>query len=228
MNARNVAVAASIAFLAASAAAQANVAQSAAQTVQVVQSRAQNAALLKQYTWTERLDFMVNGQQKDLRLELCNFGPDGKLQRTVLNDQSAPLPGGFFRRKIAENKRKDVETYLKGLGELLRQYTLPTAGAVLDFMDSAATTPGPGGQVLMTGQNVVQPGDSMTIWVDAMTKKTRKVAVSTSFQGNPVNLTATFKTLPNGLNYPAYADLTVPPKGYTILVQNFDYQMNGM
>lgn len=228
MKIRHVAAGLAVGLLSTGATAQGNVAQSAAQTVQVEQSRAQNAALLKKYTWDERIDFMVNGAQKDLRLDIVNFGPDGKIQRTVMNDQSAPLPGGFFRKKIAEGKKKDLEQYIQGLGKLLHQYALPTPGAVLNFLDSAATMPAPNGQLMMTGQNVVQPGDSMTIWIDATTKKTRKVTVATAFQGDPVNMTATFATLPNGLNYPGYAELTVPSKGYQVLVQNFNFQQNGM
>ncbi len=214
--------------MASGAAAQGNVAQSAAQTVQVMQSRAANAALLKQYTWNERIDFLVNGQEKDLRIDLVNIGPDGKLQRTVLNDQSAPLPGGFFRRKIAEDKKKDVQKYIQGLSELLHQYTLPSPGAVMNFLDAASTVPVGPGQLMVTGNNVVQPGDSLTIYLDAATKRTQRVIVSTTFQGNPVNLSATFATLQSGLNYPAYADVTVPAKGYMIRVQNFNYQQNGM
>ena len=160
MHVRKLAVAAVVGLAASAAIAQGNVAQSAAQTVQVVQSRAANAALMKQYTWNERIDFLVKGQQKDLRIDLVNFGPDGKLQRTTLNDQSAPLPGGFFRKKIAEDERKDVEKYLKGLGELLHQYTLPTPGAVMNFLDSAVPVPSGPGQLMVTGMNVVQPGDS--------------------------------------------------------------------
>ena len=209
-----------------SAVAQGNVAQSAAETVQVVQSRAQNAALMKQYTWNERIDLIVNGQQKDLRIDLVNFGPDGKLQRTVLNDEHSPLPGGFFRRRIAEKKVKELEKYLKGLRGLLYEYTLPTPGAVMNFMDTATTMPAPNGQLMMTGQNVVQPGDSLTVWVDAATKKTLRTAVTTAFQGSPVNLTASFATLPSGLNYVAYAEVTVPAKGYAIQVQNFDFNRN--
>jgi hypothetical protein len=228
MHASRVIVVAALAFHAAAASAQANVGENAAKTVQVVQARAQNAALLKQYTWTERIDFQVNGTQKDLRLDLCNFGPDGKLQRTIMNDQSAPLPRGFFRRAIAKSKKEDMEKYIKGLGQLFHQYALPTPGAVLNFMDSAATMPSGPNQLMMTGQNVVQPGDSLTIYVNATTQKTERVAVSTSYQGNPVTLTATFATLPNGLNYPAYAEIEVPAKGYDILIQNFNYQMNGM
>jgi hypothetical protein len=228
MHAPRIIAVAALAFHAFATSAQGNVAQSAAQTVQVMQTRAQNAALLKQYTWNERIDFMVNGQQKDLRIDLVNFGPDGKLQRTVLNDQSSPLPGGFFRRRIAENKKKDMEKYIQGLSALLHQYTLPTPGAVLNFLDAATTVPAPGGQLMITGQSVVQPGDTLTIWIDATTRKTKRFAVTTAFQGNPTTMTATFNSLPNGLNYPAYAEVTVPAKGYDMLLQNFDYQQNGM
>ena len=52
--------------------------------------------------------------------------------------------------------------------------------------------------------------------------------MNTAFQGDPVNLTATFATLPSGLNYPAYAELLVPSKGYDVQVQNFNFQQNGM
>jgi hypothetical protein len=211
-------------LLARPATAQGNIALSAAQTVQVVQSRAQNAALMKQYVWDERIDFLVNGQQKDLRIDLVNFGPDGKIQRTVLNDQSAPLPRGFFRRSIAEGEKKDVEEYIQGLGKLLHAYTLPTPGAVMNFLDAAVPVPQPDGSLMISGQNVVQPGDSLSVWVNAATRKTLRMTVSTSFQGNPVSLSATFLTLPTtGLNYCGFAELTVPAKGYAIQVQNFNF-----
>jgi hypothetical protein len=228
MNGVRLALAAVAVVAAQGAIAQGNVGQAAAQTVQVVQSRAQNAALMKQYTWNERVDFLVNGAQKDLRIDLVNFGPDGKIQRSTLNDQSAPLPGGFFRRKHAEKEREEIEKYMKGLGQLLHAYALPTPGAVLNFLDAATAVPAGPGQVMYTGQNVVQPGDSLTVYVNTATNKTARVVASTSFQGNPVNLTATFSTLPNGLNYPAYAQVLVPAKGYDLMVQNFNYQQNGM
>ncbi len=227
MNGARLAFAAAATLAASATFAQGDVARSAAQTVQVVQSRAQNAALLQQYAWNERLDFLVNGQQKDLRIDLVNIGPGGKLQRTVLNDQSAPLPGGFFRRKIAEKEKEDVEKYLKGLGQLLHQYTLPTPGAVLNYLDAATPVPAGPGQLMITGQGVVQPGDSLTVYVDAATRRTQKIVVTTAFQGDPVNLTATFATLPSGLSYPAFAEVVVPSKGYDLQVQNFNYQRNG-
>ena len=76
---------------------------------------------------------------------------------------------------------------------------------------------------MVAGQNVVQPGDSMTIYLDSKTKKTRQIIVNTTYQGNPVNLNSSFNTLQSGLNYPAYSEVTVPAKGYVIQIQNFDH-----
>ncbi len=195
--------------------------------VRVTEARQANAALMRQYSWTSRTDVIDQGQVKDVRLDAVNYGPDGQLQRSVMNDQSAPLPFGFLRRRIAEHEREKVEGYLTGLRGLLEQYTLPTAGKVQDFMSKAtASGPDASGLFEMTGSNVVFPGDTFSLWVDPRTRHVRKVQVSTTFQGDPVNLTATFKTLASGLNHVAYAEVAVPAKQLSVQVQNFDYNRN--
>ena len=159
-----------------------------------------------------------------MRLEQVQYGPDGRLQRIVQNEQGASLPFGFIRRAIAEKKRKEMETYLKGLRSLLDQYTLPTAGKVLDFMDKATTTLADDGRmILMNGTSVVVPGDSLSVWTDAATRHTHKIQVDTFFQGQAVNLTATYKTLPSGLTHVDYAEVIVPGKELSVQVQNFNY-----
>ena len=196
-------------------------------TARITEARKANAALMRQYSWTSRTEVIDQGQVKDLRIQAVNYGPDGQLQRSTLNDQSAPLPFGFLLRRIAEHERQKVEQYLNGLRGLLEQYTLPTAGKVQDFMNGAkATGPDASGLFEMTGRNVVLPGDTFSLWVDPTTRHPRKIQVSTTFQGDPVNLTATFKTLPTGLNYVAYAEVTVPAKQLSVQVQNFDYNRN--
>ena len=192
--------------------------------VKITEARKANAKLMHQYSWQSRTELMENGEVKDMRLEQVQYGPDGQLQRTMLNEQGASLPFGFIRRAIAENKRKEMETYLKGLRSLLDQYTLPTAGKVLDFMDKATTTlANDGRMILMNGASVVVPGDSLSIWTEAATRQTRKIQVDTFFQGEAVNLTATFKTLRSGLTHVNYAEVVVPAKNLSIQVQNFDY-----
>ena len=196
----------------------------AGMAAQLAKARTANAVLMKQYTWNSRVEVLDQGEVKDLRIELVNFGPSGQLQRNILNDQSAPLPFGFLRRKIAERERAKVEEYLVGLRSLLERYTLPSEGKILAFMNQAATSgPDANGLFEMTGQNVVYPGDAFSVWFDARTRQTRRIQVTTVFQGDQVDLTATFKTLKSGLTYMAFGEVIVPAKQMSVQVQNFDY-----
>jgi len=195
----------------------------AAAAVKITEARKANAALMRQYTWHSRTEISEEGEVKDTRIELINYGPDGQLVRTILNDYGAPLPIGFLRRAIAENKKQKLETYLVGLRQLIEQYTLPTTGKVLDFMTQASLRLDAGGLAEMTGHNVVVPGDTLSVWSDVRTQQTRRVQVTTTFQGDPVTVTATFTTIPSGLTYAAYAEVLVPSKQLDVKVQNFDY-----
>ena len=190
---------------------------------QITKARTANAALMKQYSWNSRVEVLDQGAVKDLRIELVNYGPTGQLQRNLLNDQSAPLPFGFLRRKIAENERAKVEEYLVGLRSLLEQYTLPTEGKILAFMNQATTSgPDANGLFEMTGQNVVYPGDAFSVWTD-LRARPKRMQVTTIFQGDQVDLTAIFKTLKSGLNYMSWGEVIVPAKQMSVQVQNFDY-----
>lgn len=196
----------------------------AVKAAQITEARKKNAALMRQYTWDSRTELIEGGTIKDNRLELVHYAPEGTLQRSLLNDSGASLPRGFLRRAVAENRKKELEGYLTGLRQLLDQYTLAATGKVLDFMTSAMPTgPDAAGLLQMTGNNVVVPGDSLTVSTDPRTLQTRRVQVNSSYQGNPVQLTATFNTIPSGLTYMAYAEVTVPAKQMSVQVQNFNY-----
>lgn len=199
-------------------------AAAANRAVQITEARQANAALMHHYTWTSRTEIIEGGQVKDTRLEMLHYDPFGHLQRSLLNEQSAPLPRGFLRKAVAEDEKQKLETYLTGLRGLLEQYTLPSTGKVLDFMMSATPMgPDAAGLFSMVGSNVVLPGDSLTIWVNGITRHVARLQVSSTFQGDPVQLHATFSTLPSGLNYVAYAEATVPTKQLSVQVQNFNY-----
>jgi len=198
-------------------------------TAQIVQARQANAGLMHQYNWNSRTEIISEGTVKDTKIELVSYGPSGQLQRSVLNDQPAtgtylPTPIGFLRRAIADDKKKEMQEYLTGLQGLIEQYTLPTAGKVLDFMMSVTPVPDANGMVNLTGSNVVQPGDNMSIMVNPWTRHVRQVQVNTTFQGDAVQLTATFETIPiSGLNHVSFAEVTVPSKQLSVQVQNYNY-----
>jgi hypothetical protein len=189
-----------------------------------IAARQQNAALMKQYSWNCRSDLSENGVTKDTRIDTVTWGPDGQPQHTLLNDQANPLPRGFLRRKVAEQERDKMETYLKGLRTFLHQYTLPTAGQVINLIStSPIPAPGPNGSLQITGAGVVVPGDTVSLTMNAPTRQPQRMSIMTFFQGDEVTATITFKTLASGLNYPAYIQVNVADKDLTLLIQNYDY-----
>src|SRR5262249_57850249 len=137
-----------------------------------------------------------------VRIEAVTYGSQGRLQRSALNDQTARMSVGVLRRHATEHERQKVEEYMAGLRSLLEDYTLPRAGQVQNFLTTAmASGPDSGGLYKLTGRNVVLPGDSISVWVDPTTRHGQKVQVSTTFDGDPVPLIATFETLPSGLTH---------------------------
>jgi hypothetical protein len=190
----------------------------------ISEARHQNASLMHQYSWESRTELTENGTVEDIRLEQNTYGPDSQVQRTLINDQSSPLPFGFIRRKIAENKREKVEKYIKGLRAILDQYTLTTAGTAMNFMRNATVTPADAnGWLQITGGSVVMAGDTLSLWVNQKTLKTEKIKVMTFYEGDEVNVTVTYRSLASGLAYPAYNQVDVLGKGLRLTVQNFNY-----
>ncbi|HRI13999.1 MAG TPA: hypothetical protein PLX89_13455 [Verrucomicrobiota bacterium] len=190
----------------------------------IIAARQKNAALMKQYSWNCRTELSEDGTAKDTRIDTVTWGPDGQPQHTLLNDQSNPVPRGFFRRRIADREKDQMEAYLKSLRAFLHQYTLPTSGQVINLISTGTIAPpGPDGVLQITGASVVVPGDTVSLSIDAPTRATRRMSIMTFFQGDAVNVTITFKTLASGLNYAAYMQVNVPDKGLTLLIQNYDF-----
>jgi len=82
------------------------------------------------------------------------------------------------------------------------------------------------GLIALSGGSVVTGGDSMTVWVNAATKKAAKVFVATTYQGDAVTMNATFNTLPTGLDYVNFADIQIPSRSMEVQVSNFNYNKN--
>ncbi len=199
--------------------------------MKIAQARKTNSGLMHQYTWECRTVFIMDGETKDTRIDQEQYGPDGQLQKTELNNDSTSHPRGFLRRRIAEDKKKDLEKYLGGLKKILDQYTLPTAGKMVDFLSGAnvqfVQSPEGAPLLMMAGNNVIQPGDNLSVWADPTSYAFRKMQISTTDQdGNPVNVTATFKTIPPGLTFMSMAEVDLPAKNITLQVHNYDYVPN--
>lgn len=96
--------------------------------LRVSEARKANTPLIQQYSWTSRTEVIDRAEVKHIRIDTVSYGPDGQLQRTVLDNQSRPVPVGFRQRGAAEYERQNVQECLTGRRDLLEQYTLSTPG----------------------------------------------------------------------------------------------------
>src|SRR5262249_43784287 len=168
------------------------------------------------YTWDQRTELLEGGTVKDTRVEMVNW-VNGAYQRSLVSNEGPSLPRFGIRKRIAEGKQKEMQQYMSGLKAQLEQDTLGTSPQVLGFFNKAAVSgPDATGLIALSGGSVVMPGDSMTVWVNAATKKAAKAFVATTYQGDSVTMNATFNTLPTGLDYVSFADIQIPGKSMEV------------
>lgn len=192
----------------------------------VTAARQANAAAMQQYTWDQRTELLEDGTVKDTRVEMVNW-VNGQYQKSLVSNEGPSLPRIGLRKRIAEAKQKEMQEYLSGIKAMLGQYTMDSSAQLLAFYGKAQVSgPDATGLLALSGGSVVQPGDSLTLWINAATKKPAKVFVATNYQGDPITLNATFNSLATGLNYMNYADIQVPAKQMEIQVSNFNYNKN--
>lgn len=192
----------------------------------VTAARQANAAAMQQYTWDQRTEVLEDGVVKDTRVDLVNW-VNGQYQKSQVSDQGPSLPRFGVRKRIAEEKQKEMKDYAAGLKSLLQQYTLDASPQLLAFFNKAQVSgPDASGLLALSGGSVVMPGDSMTLWINSNTHKAQKAFIATNYQGNPVTMNATFNTLATGLSYTNFADIQIPAKQLEIQVSNFNYNKN--
>lgn len=187
----------------------------------VSKARQENAQKTRDYSWTQRTEVKVKGEVKNLKSEIVRYTVDGELQKTPIDETSAKAPKGV-RGKVAKKKIGEMKDWMADLSELLKAYSLPTEGNLLDFLNEASVTPDGDGRRL-DASDVVQPGDRMSVWIGADFKMVQ-TEVSTQHDGSDVKLMTDHETTPDGLDYVARTTIVVPDKGVEMTVENFSYQ----
>ena len=187
----------------------------------ITQARKENAQRTHDYSWTRRTEVKVKGEVKNTVTELVRYTVDGEMQKTPISEDKAKSPPGV-RGKVAKKKAGEMKDWMTELGELLHEYSLPTAGTLLDFLDKAEITPEGAGHKLVA-TDVVAAGDRMTLWIDQEFRLS-KTEVATQHDGSDVRLTTDHAETPDGLDYTARTNIEVPDKNVEMTVENFSYK----
>jgi hypothetical protein len=197
-------------------------------------SQKANATALRQYTWKSRTELKLKGESKNVKVEQVRYDLNGALQKTPIGappPQAAPAParggrGGRLKAQIVENKKEEFGEMMQGLGQLVASYGHLPPEKMQAFAANATKGRGEGamqGTAQIQGLNVLEQGDSMTIWVDPATQMMRRVEIKTLYEKHPATLIADYRGVPGGPTYMARAVLTYPEKNVELTVDNYDY-----
>lgn len=172
--------------------------------MKVAEARTRSGRALLDYSWKQRTELLRKGKSDFVRLELVRYDLDGQPQRTPMS--------------ASGSESAEVQELLQEL-VVLRPYALPSAGNILDFIQSADLTQS-SGKFVAVGQSVLQPGDEVRMEIDDRTFAITKANIRTTFRGMPTTAVMEYKSM-EGLVYPARARLKVGDE-LEVVIEAFD------
>ena len=70
------------------------------------QSAALNQKALRSYSWLEKTELSLKGEVKNTKVDMCKYGPDGKVQKTpVVEPEPAEKKRGLRGKDCREEDR---------------------------------------------------------------------------------------------------------------------------
>jgi hypothetical protein len=198
----------------------------------VKQSVAENQQKLHQYQWTETSQLTLKGDAKPPKESLCQYGPDGQVQKTPIGAPAPPPSGGRIKQRVVEKKKEEMQDYMEQVKILLAEYTPPDPQKIEQALKTgnASLNPNPSAQTVgLVLKNYAQAGDQMTLSFDTATRKVSGLNVDT-YLGDPKNtvtLAVKMASLPDGTNHVQQTVLNATAKQLQVTTTNSNYQRLG-
>lgn len=199
----------------------------------VKQSLQQGLAKARQYEWTETTIISLKGEEKARTQKRCYYGADGKVQKVSLDQPAKPAGqpsggrggrSGRVKQHVVEKKKDEMKDYMDRASALVQKYVPPSPERIQAAKDAGriTVTPQAGGPVRLAVSQYLQPGDSLTIDVDAASSQVRALGVNTWLDKpeETVTLAVQMNTLPDGALYAAQSTLEAKAKNITVVIQN--------
>lgn len=187
----------------------------------------QNAEALHHYTWKSQTQIRKEGEVKATKLFSSRYAADGTVVQLLIDEQSAKLPKFGIRGMVAKKKKEEAQKMIEALQQLAKSYGELPPAKMQEFMKTAKATLDTNAQqplLRLESTGVLQAGDSMVIWLDANTRRQRRVEINSTFDAHPVRIITEFRDLPNGPTYLARSVVDYPSEELVLTMENFDYE----
>jgi len=195
------------------------------------EAAAANKQRLQQYTWMETQQLTLKGDPKPAKSYQCQYGPDGRVQKTLIGN---PAPadngrqGGRLRQRVVEKKTEEMKDYMQQVQGIIALYVPPDPQRMQRAYQAGNITMNKtlGSSVAnLIFTNYAQTGDKMTIAFDTTSKKIQSINVNT-YLDDPkdiVTLAVQFASLPDGTNYSQQIVLNATAKQIQVTTTNSNY-----
>ena len=193
----------------------------------VKQAAAENQQRLRQYQWTETTQVTLKGDAKPSSEKLCQYGPDGQVQKTPIGPPPEQPGGGRMKQRIIAKKKAEMQDYMEDVKGLLSMYVPPDPQKMQQAFQAGKVSLNPsGGFVNLIFADYAQPGDRMTLTFDPAAKKITSLSINT-YMGqakDAVTLQVQMASLPEGVNYVQQTVLSASAKQLVVTTTNSNYQ----
>src|SRR5271155_2089013 len=194
------------------------------------QAAAENKQRLRQYQWTETTQLTLKGDPKPASQKLCQYGPDGQVQKTAIGPPPQQPSGGRMKQRVIEKKKAEMMDYMTDVKAVLAMYVPPDPQKMQQAFQAGKVSLNPaGGVVNLIFTDYAQPGDRMTLVFNPEIKKIVSLSVNT-YMGqakDAVTLQVQMAPLPDGTSYAQQTILNATAKELVVTTTNSNYQKLG-
>jgi hypothetical protein len=198
------------------------------------EAAAKNQQALHAYSWISTTKISLKGEVKNTKIESCQYGPDGKVQKTELSEPPAPQEqeggrrrGGRLKEAMIEKKTGEMKEELESAAALVQSYVPPSPDKLQAVIAAGKVTMVPGAATsAIQFADYEKAGDSLTLTLDSAAKSLQKINVDTWLDqaSNKVTLAVNFQSLPDGTNYAATTVMEIPAKQIEVQIENSNYE----
>ena len=196
----------------------------------VKQAAAENKQKLLQYQWVETTQLTLKGDAKPPTKSSCQYGPDGKVQKTAIGPPPEQPSGGRMKQRVIAKKKAEMKDYMQDVKAVLSMYVPPDPQKMQAAYQAGKVSLNPvPGKVNLVFADYAQPGDKMTLTFDTATKKITGLNIDTYMgeEKDAVTLKVQMGSLPDGTNYEQQTVLDATAKKLVVTTTNSNYQKLG-
>ena len=192
------------------------------------QAAALNQQALRSYSWVEKTELSLKGEVKNTKVDMCRYGPDGKVQKTPVVEPPPPEKKRGLKGKMIANKTAEMKEELEAAVALVQQY-LPPSPDMMQVVMNAGTASisqaGPG-RASLKFPGYAKANDALTLTFDTTVKTMQQIDVQTWLDkpDNAVTLKVTMNALPDGVSYPGAVVLGIPKSKIEVRITKSNYQ----